>query len=122
LLRLFAPALPFATEEVWSWWQEGSVHNASWPTADELRTVAGTDVDPAVLTVAAEALTAIRKAKSDAKASMRTGVTSATITDTADRLALLASAESDVRDAGKVVDWATEAGEGFALAVTLAES
>ena len=71
LLRLFAPMLPFVTEEVWSWWREGSIHRAAWPVAEPI--VAAED-DPALLSLAAEAIGAVRKAKSEAKVSMRAPV------------------------------------------------
>jgi valyl-tRNA synthetase len=99
LLRLFAPVLPFVTEEVWSWWQEGSVHVAPWPGTAELRAQAG---DPEVLTAATEVLTAVRRAKSEAKVSMRTEVHSTVVTAPPDVLARLALAETDVRAAGRI--------------------
>jgi valyl-tRNA synthetase len=120
LLKLLAPFLPFVAEEAWSWWQEGSIHRSPWPTADAVRAVAGADADPAVLAVAADVLRPIRKAKSEAKRSMATQVTSAAVTDTADRLALFASAEGDVRSAGVVESLTTAVGPTLEVTVALA--
>ena len=75
LLRLFAPFLPFATEEVWSWWRTGSVHRAAWPSALEIP-----GGDTTMLSTVGIALSGVRKAKSEAKVKQRTEVLSATIT------------------------------------------
>ncbi len=117
--RLLAPHLPFVTEETWSWWQEGSVHRAGWPSTDELAHPDG--ADPEVLAVAAAVLGELRRAKTEAKTSLRTEVSRATVTDTEGRLALLAAARGDVVEAGKVLDLRTEAGEALDVDVELAE-
>ncbi|MGR7026057.1 valine--tRNA ligase [Geodermatophilus sp. URMC 62] len=107
-LRLFAPVLPFVTEEVWSWWQAGSVHRASWPAASELPTGG----DPAVVPAVASALAGVRKAKSDAKVSMRADVSSATVTAPAGQVALVEAARGDLTDAGRIASLEVVAGEG----------
>ena len=116
LLRLFAPFLPYVTEEVWSWWQQGSVHRASWPTAAEL----GDGGDPLVLDTAAAVLAEVRKAKTEAKQSLRAEVSRVVVRDSPERLAALAAAEADVREAGHIADLVTEAADALAVSVELA--
>ena len=67
-LRLLAPFLPYVTEEVWSWWQEGSIHRAAGPRAAEL---GGRDGDPAVLDAVAAALVGSAAPSRRPRSSMR---------------------------------------------------
>jgi valyl-tRNA synthetase len=117
LLRMFAPIMPFVTEEVWSWFESGSVHRAPWPDSSPLR-LGG--ADPLVFAVAADVLAEVRKAKSEAKRSLRTPADRVVVHDTAERLAALARAESDLREAGKIVTLTTEVGPEFRVEVELA--
>jgi valyl-tRNA synthetase len=118
LLRLFAPFLPFVTEEVWSWWQEGSIHRAAWPEA-ALRAAAG-ESTPEVLDVAGAVLSEVRKAKTTAKQSLRAEVARATVRAPARRLAALKEAEADLCYAGNIRALLLAEGEGFDVAVELA--
>ncbi|MGH9098269.1 MAG: class I tRNA ligase family protein, partial [Acidimicrobiales bacterium] len=117
-LRLFAPFLPFVTEEVWSWWRTGSVHRAAWPTQSELEGPAS-GADPKVLEVVAEALGTVRRAKTTAKQSMRAGVALLTVTDTAERIDALLPAVDDLKDAGGVAELITVVGSETAVDVVL---
>jgi valyl-tRNA synthetase len=108
-LRLLAPFLPFVTEEVWSWWHEGSVHRSPWPDAGEL-SPAQESGDIAVLEMTTWVLGEIRKAKTKAGLSMRARVARLTVVDEPQRLALLAEAAGDLRDAGGVDELVTVPG------------
>ncbi|MEY4423974.1 MAG: hypothetical protein RLZZ258_1077, partial [Actinomycetota bacterium] len=102
MLRLFAPFLPFATDEVWGWWQTGagSIHRAAWPTAEELTD--GLDAsNHGLLELAATALFGVRKAKSDAKVSMKAAVESAVIEAPAAVLTSLRLIETDIKAVGR---------------------
>lgn len=101
ILRLFAPFLPFATEEVWSWWRTGSVHRAPWPASTALHAVGSTG-DTAMLATVGEALSGIRKAKSEAKVKQRTEVLQATISAPATSVERLRAGLGDLKAAGNV--------------------
>jgi valyl-tRNA synthetase len=118
-LRLFAPFLPFVTEEVWSWWQEGSVHRCDWPSADALEAVAD-GVEGAILLDTSTVLMGVRKAKSEAKTSMRTDVAVASVTGSPEALDRVALATNDLKATGRIAELHFSPGEGqLRVAVTL---
>jgi valyl-tRNA synthetase len=116
LLRLFAPFMPFVTEEAWSWWQDGSVHAAAWPSAGT-----GADAgDPAVLATAAAVLGQVRKAKTAARLSIRAEAARVVVRGP-DEAAVRAS-EPDLRAAGNITDFVFEPAAELDTEVTLAEA
>ncbi len=97
-LRLFAPFMPFVTEEVWSWWKEDSVHHAAWPTSSELPTGG----DAALLADVSATLIGIRGVKSNAKVSMKTELESVLVAGPDATVERLRSAEADLRAVGRI--------------------
>ena len=98
ILRLFAPIIPFVTEEVWSWWQEGSVHRQTWPVSAQIRPA---DADARVLILATQAIGAIRKAKSEAKVKGSAEIAAVTVTAGETDAKVLSQASEDVAAAGR---------------------
>ena len=101
LLRLFAPFLPFTTEETWSWFNKDSIHTSSWPDSEALRALSP-EGDIAILTTSTEALRMIRKAKSEAKLSMRAVVTSAEFTGSPAMIEHINLVSTDLTSAGSL--------------------
>jgi valyl-tRNA synthetase len=121
LLRLFAPVIPFATEEAWRWSNPGSVHRAPWPTVDDLAARGEAGVE--LLELASLALTGIRRAKTDAKVSQKAPVASAVIAAPAAAIVLLESVASDLRAVGRIATLTFVESEQFeVLAIVLQAS
>jgi valyl-tRNA synthetase len=118
LLRLLAPFLPFVTEEVWSWWQDGSVHTAPWPDASTVRDVAA-DGDPLVFTMAAAVLGEVRRAKTEAKRNLKWPVETVVVHDHEPRVHALRAAAADVREAANAASVTAEVAQDPRVEVAL---
>ena len=117
MLRLLAPFLPFVTEEVWSWWQDGSIHRARWPASDELDALLqdeadGTrQADERAYQWAADVLFEVRKQRSEAKQPLKVPITRVRVRADPDAVSLMPIVEADLRAALRVLAFNTAAGE-----------
>ena len=105
LQRLLAPLLPFVTEEVWNWWQTGSVHQSQWPTTNELTLGLASGPNEELLDAICGAIGVIRRAKTEAKVSQRAVVTEASFVASIDAASAISAGWADIADAGSVEKW-----------------
>ncbi|MCA1651884.1 MAG: valine--tRNA ligase, partial [Acidobacteria bacterium] len=122
ILRLFAPFLPFVTEEVWSWWRPGSIHTAPWPTDGELLSAIGGEDERGLtaLLLAAQVLGEIRRKKSEEQRALKTPVTRLVVRAPARSLELLPDVELDLRSAGLIGTIETVEADALSADVELA--
>jgi valyl-tRNA synthetase len=118
LLRGFAPFLPYVTEEVWSWWREGSIHRSAWPSVDELAVAEG--ADPEIYAAIAEVLSAVRKEKALAKVSLKLRATRVVVHAPVEHLEQLRQGSEDLREAGAIDTLQLEVAPEFSIEVELA--
>jgi valyl-tRNA synthetase len=117
MLRLFAPFLPYVTEEVWSWWQEGSIHRAQWPAASELLSLVednsegARQLDERAYQWATEVLFEVRKQRSEAKQPLKVPITAVAVTAHDTTVALMPIVEADLRAALRVQKFDTAVGD-----------
>ena len=118
LQRLLAPILPFAAEEAWSWWNDSSVHAATWPTPVGQDQPFG---DPTLADAPIDVLTQVRRAKTEAKRSQRAAVDEVVVTAPPALLAALEAGRADVVDAGSIAVFTIVEGDSLSTVVTLAD-
>ncbi len=117
LLRLFAPFLSFVTEEVWSWWQDGSIHTAAWPAAGDLVSLladnsdATRQSDQAIYEWATDVLFEVRKQRSEAKQPLKVPITKVTVKAEQQNVRWMPIVEADLRSSLRVQAFETTVGE-----------
>ena len=111
MLRLLAPVIPFATEEVWSWTHDDSIHRSPWPSNKEFDRGTGDTDQSGLLDLASEALIVLRRSKTDQKVAQKTAVRSATLQAPAQ----LQQASADVKAVGKIERLTWAEGESIEL-------
>ena len=122
LLRMFAPFLPFVTEEVWSWWQEGSIHRAPWPRREELDALLEDvgdhrELDQRIYAWATDVLFEVRKQRSEAKQPMRIPIVRVKVQDEAKNVALMPHVEADLKSALRVQTFEVSSGQSRSIVV-----
>src|SRR6266508_4803123 len=117
MLRLFAPFLVFVTDEVWSWWQPGSIHQARWPRSEELlsqladNSDATQQADERAYQWATDLLFEVRKQRSEAKQPLKVPIARVTVKAEADAVALMPIVEADLKAALRVQAFETAIGD-----------
>jgi valyl-tRNA synthetase len=98
--RLFAPFVPFICEEVWhEAGREDSIHTAPWPKVGDLPA----ETDDGAFDVAVTLLSQIRKAKSDAKVSIKTPIKQLTVSGRQEQLDLFSQISDDLLSTANVM-------------------
>jgi valyl-tRNA synthetase len=119
LLRLFAPFLPFVTEEVWSWWKQGSIHHAPWPDAADIEGLIDPAESDAAFVRASEITALIRHKRSTMNLGFSVRVRAKDLTLTSTDRAVWAVIERDVLAGNNVVEATVQIVPAGSLDVTL---
>jgi valyl-tRNA synthetase len=128
LLRLLAPFLPFVTEEVWSWWQDGSIHAARWPSIAELEALldpdarAAAESDQAAYDWATLVMFEVRKHRSEAKQPLKVPIRAVRVVASRVELDWMPVVDADLRAALRVQAFELAVGDSREIQVLGYES
>jgi valyl-tRNA synthetase len=122
VLRMFAPYLPYITEEVWNAGrtEPESIHRASWPSPDELPDAE----DGGLFDVAVEVLTQARRAKSEAKVSVRFPIQRLEVRGSPRQISLLEPVMADINSTLNVEEHdfiSDDRSDGVVASITLGQ-